>query len=309
MSSAPIAIIDIGTNTFNILIAKIENQQIITLYHNKIPARLGKGGIGQKKISPEAFERGINALIQHQQTAQQYQCETILAAATSMLRDASNADKFCKAAFEKTGITIRILSGTEEATTIYQGVKHAVDLSNKKLIMDIGGGSTEFIIADQQTIYWQKSYNLGITRLYEYFQHSDPITQEEHQQIRKFLQKELHELFTQTKNHQINSLVGSAGTFESYATILAIQQNKKIPEYEDRNCAIKINDFLQLAHWFYISTHEERKQVKGLIELRRDLIVLASILIEEVINGCYINEMQLSTYALKEGWLFSHIQT
>lgn len=305
--SQNIAIIDIGTNTFNLLIVTVDANQFKTLHVGKIAARLGKGGINSGKIADDAFTRGIDAIIEHKNTAEKFNCTQIIAIATSMLRDSENSELFCNSVKEKTGISISIVSGDEEAELIWNGVRHAIDLKGKKLIMDIGGGSTEFIIADHEKIYWKKSYDLGVTRLYEKFNHSDPILPEEKKEIQNYLNEELSELYQQSQLHKITHLIGSAGTFESYATIISLQKNDSIPDFSITSHEILLPDLNNLANWFYLSNHDERKELQGLIELRRNLIVISTILIDAVLTSCSIQKMHLSTYALKEGVVYKNL--
>ena len=176
-----IAILDLGTNTFNMLVAETgNNKEYQILSSTKLPVKLGKGGIDKKEIRPDAITRGLTALEKHLQQSKVLKAEKIIAYATSAIRTARNSDQFLKTIREKFGIEVEIISGDREAELIYYGVKQAVSLDHEKyLILDIGGGSNEVIIADKSQIWWKKSYPLGMTRLVEKFRPSDPITIEE----------------------------------------------------------------------------------------------------------------------------------
>src|SRR4051812_26505417 len=172
-----IAIIDLGTNTFNLLVVEVSERGFKEIYGTKLSVKLGEGGINKNYITAKAFERGIDALKKYKKTIRRYKAERVVALATSAIREASNGDKFINRVKVETGISIKKISGNEEAGLIYLGVRKAVKMSDKKsLIMDIGGGSTEFIIADERKIYWKKSFLLGAARLLEKFNPSDPIT-------------------------------------------------------------------------------------------------------------------------------------
>lgn len=300
-----VAIIDLGTNTFNLLIVEIKGSEFQVLHIGKIAARLGKGGINQGQISEDAFERGLQAMIEHKKTADEFGCKKIIAIATSMMREAKNAKEFIRAVREATKIKIEVVSGDEEAELIWNGVRNAVKMDSPRLIMDIGGGSTEFIIADKERIIWKKSYDLGITRLYEKFPHSDPIDSSELVSFRSYLRRELEELIFLCEKHGIFQMIGSAGSFESYVNMLNWKHNDQDFDFsKNSRVSIPMNEFNQLADWFYSSTRAQRTALPGLIELRRDLIVLASAMIQLVIEECHIRQLELSTYALKEGVLF-----
>src|ERR1035437_880171 len=170
-----IAIIDLGTNTFNIFIAEIlPDKTFQKLYKSKISVKLGEGGINKNHIEEKPFTRGIRALKKHKRTIERLGAEKILAFATAAIRGATNGKDFILAAKKMTGIDVHIISGEREAELIYYGVRSAVKMNHMpSLIMDIGGGSTEFIIANKNEIFWKQSFLLGVARLIEKFKPSD----------------------------------------------------------------------------------------------------------------------------------------
>lgn len=193
-----ISILDLGTNTFNIFIAEIHPDKTYTkLYKSKIAVKLGEGGINNNFIEEKPFERGIRALKKHRKTSKKFGVDKIVAFATSAVRSANNGRDFVLAAKEKTGIDVEVISGEREAELIYYGVKMAVRLNDTpSLIIDIGGGSTEFILANNKEILWKQSFLLGAARLLAKFKPSDPITESELKQIEGHLEKELQPLFS-----------------------------------------------------------------------------------------------------------------
>ena len=151
-----VAVIDLGTNTFNLLIADVDkqNKTFSKVFNEKIASKLGRGGINNRIIVPEAFQRGVEALTQQKQIIDTYNCEKVFAIATSAIRNAENGPDFVSTVKRKLGISIQVISGDEEAELIYKGNRLACDISQKSVILDIGGGSNEFIIADSEKIYW-----------------------------------------------------------------------------------------------------------------------------------------------------------
>ena len=295
------AFLDLGTNTFNLLIVERVASQLQFLHAGKIACRLGKGGITLGKISDEAFLRGIEAMNQHAHTIHQFGVNNIYAFATSMLRDASNSAVFCNEVKRQTGINIHIISGEREAELIWKGVRMAIPFSETSLIMDIGGGSTEFIIANEKEIFWKKSYPLGVTRLYEHFQHSDPILRIEIENITAHISSLLTDLVSACSVYNPSTLIGSAGSFETYAEIISRAYYGKPADFTAHGMSISMQQFLELIEQLKKSNHAERTNMDGLIELRRDLIVMASILCEYVILHCGIEHLRMTTFALKEG--------
>ena len=151
------AVIDIGTNTFHLLIAEIkENQEIKVIFKKTIPVKLGEGGVEKGLIAEAAYQRGIDALIDFRKDLNQYQIKNIKATATAAVRDAANGKDFIDEALAKADIKITIIDGLKEAEYIYLGAKASGVLDQENvLIMDIGGGSVEFIIANDHQIFWK----------------------------------------------------------------------------------------------------------------------------------------------------------
>jgi exopolyphosphatase/guanosine-5'-triphosphate,3'-diphosphate pyrophosphatase len=212
-----LAIIDCGTNTFNMLIVDTKSDGSYTRVHNtRIPVKLGENAINKGFIAPAPFERGINALVTFNLLIKEHEVEKVLALATSAIRDASNCEEFVNAAKTRGGIDIEVIDGDREAELIYLGNREAVDLGNTvSLIMDIGGGSTEYILATKDEILWKRSFNLGAARLLERFEPSDPITEREETEIRGFLGQQLQPVFDAVKKYPPKELIGSSGAFDS----------------------------------------------------------------------------------------------
>lgn len=298
-----IAVIDLGTNTFNLLISQVEkNTAPQNIFQKKIPVKLGEGGINNKKIMSVPFDRGIAALKEFRKNIDEHAAESVIAFATSAIREAINGDEFISVAKQETGFTIRKITGDQEAELIYKGVKNAVHLNNAPaLLMDIGGGSTEFIIANNDTIFWKQSFLLGVSRLLQLFNPSDPIKNEESEKIVNYLQQELTPLIAAVEQYSPNVLIGSSGSFESYADIIAhkfysvdILSNKTSFDFD-------ANQLAQIFTEIIASTLDERKQIKGLIDMRVDMIVMSVLLTQAVIKICNPQKITLSTYSLKEG--------
>ncbi len=299
-----VAIIDLGTNTFNLLIAKLlPSNAYKIIYTNKLSVKLGKGGINKNQLLPDAMERGINALMVYKKVIEQHKIEKTFAFGTSAIREAVNADEFIKKA-EESGIDISILSGDEEAELIYKGVQLALTIGDKPaLVMDIGGGSTEFIIADSDQIFWKQSFLLGVTRLLEKFTPTDPITTGEIFRIEEYLREELKPLIQVLRKFPVSELIGSSGSFDSFAEIIAhrfhvenILKDKTAYVFDLKEVDIIFDELIR-------SSKEQRLATNGLIEMRVDMIVMAVLLTRFVLSELKLSEMRLSAYALKEGAL------
>lgn len=296
-----IAILDLGTNTFNLVIAEKGEQGLpVFIYKKELPVEIGKGGIHKGHIKAEAIERAIKALHLHRKTITEYKVENFFAFATSAVRDAANSKEFTERMRIETGIEIKIVSGEEEAQWIYEGVKYAHVLSDKtSIIMDIGGGSTEFIIANKDKIFWKKSYPLGVTRLYEMFYPSDPMTQEKQQEVEQHISDKLADMFAAAEKHKPLELIGSSGSFDSFAQMIICREGGT---YEAPNgYDFPMKEFDKLYNDLMVSTLEERLKMPGLIQMRAPMFVYSAMLTKLVLDRLSIKRMKLSHYALKEG--------
>jgi exopolyphosphatase/guanosine-5'-triphosphate,3'-diphosphate pyrophosphatase len=303
-----ISVIDLGTNTFNLLIVETGDDQTYKIvYNNKLPVKLGKSGIDKKEIRPDAITRGLNAIERHLLTVHEYHSEKTFAFATSAVRSARNGEQFVKMIYQRFNLEVEIINGVREAELIYYGVKQAVQLNNEKvLILDIGGGSNEFIIADKDNIYWKKSYPLGVARLLAKFRPSDPISIEEIEFISNYLEERLFDLFDEFRKHKITTLIGASGSFETITAM--IREDDRHFESEtgtSPECAnIDLTDFENLYQKLINSTLKERKQMKGLENMRLEMIVIATLIVKFILQKLKLTRLVQSNFALKEGVIY-----
>ncbi len=301
-----IAVIDLGTNTFKLLIAEIgQKNQIVPLFKDKIPVKLGEGGINNNEISHIPFLRGINAMKFHKQNIDKFKVDKIYAFATSAIRSAENGKKFVKKVKAETGIDIKIISGNKEAELIYYGVRQAHPMGKKRhLVMDIGGGSTEFIIANEKKIYWKHSFDLGAARLLERINPSEPITADEIKKLNNYLKKELKPLFDALEEHPTDILIGSSGSFDSLAEMIYHRFHTPENPLVKTDYTFNPDYFEQMYHLIVTSNYDERMKIKGLAPMRVEMIVVAVIFIKFIMQKLKMEEMVLSSYSLKEGVLY-----
>ncbi|MGI4021846.1 MAG: hypothetical protein ACRYFA_10105 [Janthinobacterium lividum] len=304
-----IAVMDLGTNTFHLLIAEKAENSFKEILHLTEAVKLGEGGMKDGLIKAEAFERGLKTMQLFAEKIAIKEALQVHAVATSAIRSTKNGLDFIREVQEKTGIEIEVIDGLQEAGLIYKGVKSSGILSAEKaLILDIGGGSVEFILCDQQEIYWKHSFEIGAQRLQQLFHQVDPITEENIQKLNDYLEEQLQMLFLSVKKHEVQQLIGSAGSFETYAEMIELEKShtfdiKKIKTYD-----FEISDFEQVARWLQHSNHEERLNKKGIIPLRVDMIVVASLLASFIVQKLQILQLSMTTYSLKEGVLMEMLE-
>lgn len=301
-----VAVIDCGTNTFNLLIADLEDGTWKAVFNTKQAVKLGQGGFSKEGIRKERYLVGMDALNIHHESMLNYQVDETYAFATSALREAGNGRQFVSEAKERFGIEIQLIDGDREAALIMKGVRQSLDLEGEvALIMDIGGGSTEYILANNDTLFWKESFPLGVSRLYEQLQAQDPITPEEQNTLEEHLTKVLGSLDDAVKEHPPTLLLGSSGSFDS---IVDMAHFKYGTDRKALANPIESSHFDGLFDALIGSTKYERLLVPGLQPLRADFMVIAMIMIKFTLKRYELTRIHQSNYALKEGVLFELAQ-
>ena len=304
LSLMRLAVIDLGTNTFNLLIVDINGKEHQVVFNTKEAVKIGEGALIASKLRPVPISRAKNALAEYVGIITEYKCDQTFAFATSGIRSTSNGQNFVAEVKDELGLEISIIDGNEEAQLIYDGVNLAIPFSKEpSLVIDIGGGSTEFIIADNSGVLWKKSYKLGISRILQMLEPSDPVKESDLMKLDELLSSELKELVFNCEKFNVQTLVGSSGSFDSFAEMMwadkGISQSTKdiVSEEFDLIEVTKLHSKLILADW------TTRSQIPGLVEMRVETIHLASYLVQWVLEKCALERLLLSTYALKEGVL------
>lgn len=303
------AIIDIGTNTINLLIADIkEDKTYNIILETAYPAKLGKGGINKLTIVPAAIDRGITALKTHLNTIEKYGVDKVVCIATSAMRDASNRSEFIIRAKQELNIDIKVVDGKTEAGLIYDGIKQVMPIGKQPvLILDIGGGSNEFIIASSNGIIWKHSFNLGVARLLDMFTPSDPLTKEEVKKVETHIRTELRPLFTALQQYSIDTLIGASGSFDTVAAMTAAIQHPHLDITQATSYRIQLFYFKELYQKLLKSSYKERLNMNKMAIHRVDTIVIAVIFINFILRELSIEELWQCSFALKEGSIYQII--
>jgi exopolyphosphatase/guanosine-5'-triphosphate,3'-diphosphate pyrophosphatase len=299
-----VAILDLGTNTFHLLIADVKEKDFVVIYKSKKSVKLGQGSIHKNRIAEKSFGRGIVALVNYREALDNHRPDKVFAFATSAIRSSENGEAFVKAAKEQAGFDIEVITGDKEAEFIYFGVKQCIDMRGKpSLIIDIGGGSTEFIIANDLNIFWKHSFNIGAARLLEKFNPSNPVTQEEIVSIEKYLNEQLYPLELALNKFPVERLIGSSGSFDTFAEMIGQRYYQKNILRNRNSYQFDLSQFHELNSMIIHSTKAERVKMKGLVRMRIDMIVIAGICVDYILRKYIMHEMLMSKFALKEGAL------
>jgi exopolyphosphatase / guanosine-5'-triphosphate,3'-diphosphate pyrophosphatase len=305
-----LAVIDCGTNTFNLLIVDLANSKsYYKLLKTRVAVKLGEGGINSGFITPVAFQRAIDAMQTFNNLIKEYGVETTLAFATSAIRDASNGNEFVEKIKTQFNINITVIDGNREAEFIYFGVREAVKLTPAvSLIMDIGGGSTEFILANNQQLLWKESFRIGAARLLEKFSPSDPITENEITSVHRYLDEQLQPLLSTIKTFPPVELIGSSGAFDSIIEMIHGELDGEPLMDSKTEYEVNLHQYHHISTLIKKSNILQRKQIKGLVPMRFDMIVISCIMVDYILQNLHLKKQRISTYSLKEGVLIDFIQ-
>lgn len=298
-----IAIIDLGTNTFKLLVAERPDEKptgLQVLHAEEVSVFLGRGGIEKGEITEEAIARGIATLRELVTKAKDLGAEQLRGFGTSALRNARNGKAFVEKVQVELSLAVDIIHGEEEAGLILDGVRQAVRFGKKPmLVMDIGGGSTEFILATDRSLMWKHSFELGTTRLFERFPAIDPMGMDTQLRMAQHIDAQLEALWSVVDRHWPTTLIGSAGSFDSIASMIALERGTPI---DDDAITLEFGsvEFDALKDKIFAMTRMEREADPGIPAHRVDTIIPALMLIERVLlHG--IENLRWSKYSLKEG--------
>jgi exopolyphosphatase / guanosine-5'-triphosphate,3'-diphosphate pyrophosphatase len=301
MSTRKAAVIDMGTNTFHLLLVELNGIGFNTIYKEKIPVKLGQGGISQNQITQDAQKRAFHTLKHFKNLIDGEKINQVFAFATSAVRNADNGNEFVSKVKEEIGIDIHVISGEEEAQLIYEGINLSGSLNGHvNLMMDIGGGSVEFIIGTSKEVFWKRSFEIGGQRMLDLFHYHDPILPEEVEKLEEYCGQKLQPLIEAIEKYQPSGLVGASGTFDTLIDIYfeSMLQCKLTGKHVFE---LPRADFETIFKMLKTKNRDERLKIPGMIPMRVDMIVVASCLIEFILRYVPVQELVCSHYSLKEG--------
>jgi exopolyphosphatase / guanosine-5'-triphosphate,3'-diphosphate pyrophosphatase len=202
----------------------------------------------------------------------------------------------------KADIDVQTIQGEMEAELIYYGIKAAMDLGKStSLAVDIGGGSVEFIICNNENIFWKGSFEIGGQRLLDMFQNSDPLSVEDTQNLVDYLGEKLVPLFQATDEFKPTTLIGASGTFDTLCEIDCKTKGLDFNIEEEKEYTLMLDSFERIFFELTSKTREERLLIPGMIDMRVDMIVVACSMVYFIIHRLTIQKIRISSYSLKEG--------
>ena len=303
-STQRFAAIDIGTNTILLLIAELGESGTFRVLDDRAEiTRLGAGVDRTRRIGSEGEGRSIQVLKGYLERCGNLGVEEIAAVGTSALRDARNAEDFKARLKQELGLDLRVLSGEEEAAYSYLAVQRGLALEGKEiLVVDVGGGSTEFIWGRGGTLHRSISLNLGSARLTERFLISDPAREEECAQLTVAIDRGLQPLVKDWEvEGKFDTMVGIAGTF---TTLAAIEKGlRQYSHSEVHGSCLSRAEVERQIQLFKEKTVAERKEIPGLEPKRVDVILAGTLLIDRIMALFRIDQVTVSDQGVRYGLL------
>jgi len=308
-SPVRVCVIDLGTNSFHAIIVDAHpNGSYQVVDRLKEMVRLGEHGLDANRLPEDAMQRGLNALKRIKLLAEGWDVREYLSFATSAIREAVNGGEFIQRAREELGLRIRPISGEQEAQLIFQGVSRTEDFAEPSLLVDIGGGSVEFIVVEGDTDVFDTSLKLGAARMTERFVTADPMSDDEQARLRAHFKSELAEVFASCREHGVTTIVGSSGTMKSLVRVTRGQVGGENGSVFQQS--FPVQEVRSALRWVMQATASEREAHPAIEPKRVDQIGAGAVLLDTLCAGLpSVQSVKVSPNALREGMVVHFIET
>ena len=299
-----IGAIDIGTNSMRLLTTDLIDNKLTNRKKYVNTTRIGQGVDENGFITEEAIERNINALKEYHDKCLDYGCEKIYCMGTSALRDSKNRSEFIKRAKDEAGIDVNVVDGEIEAKLGFSGVTNGIDKEGDILVIDIGGGSTEFIFGNKEGIERNVSINIGALRLTEKYL-SEGYSDSAFSDMREFINEQIKDIVSYLNEKEIECVCGIGGTITSLS---AVNQNLEVYSMEKVHGSVITREEVQkMMDKFVSCSDEERKHINGLQPKRADIIAAGTEILICIMDNLSKKEVVVSEYDNLEGIAYSSI--
>jgi exopolyphosphatase / guanosine-5'-triphosphate,3'-diphosphate pyrophosphatase len=305
-----LAAIDVGTNSIHLIVVRVDTRtgRFKIIDREKDVVRLGEGSSDMKYLSRPAIRRGLASLSRFKRVANGAKA-AVRAVGTSAIREAENKDKFLLMVKAKTGISIEIASGVEEARLIYLGILQALPVYQEKvLLIDVGGGSTEFLVGKKGQVLYDNSLKLGAVRLTERFFKKGEYSGKSVKQCREYIKGLLNPIARQLRKIDRQVAVGTSGTILAIAGL--IRSERKVEGITNLNGFSFTADELKsaVAEIVDAALSDSMEELQDLDRERREIIVAGALIVEQLFEGLDLKEMTVSEYGLREGIVLDTIE-
>jgi exopolyphosphatase/guanosine-5'-triphosphate,3'-diphosphate pyrophosphatase len=302
-SATILAAVDIGTLTCRLIIGQIlPGGRLKTLQSERRIVRLGQGVDQARRLRVDAMDRVIAVLKEWRHVIDGYHVEAMILVATSAVRDAANRDEFLDRVKSATGFAVEVITGEEEARCTLLGIRSGLPVGiTDMLALDIGGGSTEFILDKPPQPLTIRSIDIGVVRVSERMLHGDPPTTGQVQQAREWIRKEISTAVTGMDRPAGLAYVGTAGTITSLAAMA-----QKLAAYEPaqiHNYTLAIQTVQELEQRLLSRSKAQRVGMPGLEPGREEVIAAGAIILRTVMDTLDVKIILVSDLGLREGVL------
>jgi exopolyphosphatase/guanosine-5'-triphosphate,3'-diphosphate pyrophosphatase len=303
-----LAAIDIGTNSLHMIVARVRpDLSFEVVDREKEMVRLGAGGLDGKALTPEAMHAALQVLSKFRRLAESHKVDTVVAVATSAVREAENGGEFLKAITQQTGMRARVISGTEEARLIHLAAAYGTGMPGEvSVAIDIGGGSVEITRGAGSRLDQGRSFKLGVIRLTERFVKSDPISARDERKLTRHVDAELGEYVDEIVKAGFDRVVGTSGTILSLGAIASAAQGRP-PGAPLRNRRVTAKQMHRVRKTLTSIDIERRLKVPGLEPRRADLAVAGAILLDTLLQRLGAADITLCDLSLREGLVLDYI--
>ena len=297
-----VAALDLGSNSFHLLVADVHpDGHIAPLVQEKEMLRLGDVVSRHGAIPTTAADQAVATVRRFRMLAEAAGATEILAKATAAIRRASNGGEVVDRIRAETGVHVEVIGGREEARLIFGAVRASIVLDPAPAVcFDLGGGSLEVMVGDASSLMWATSVPLGVARLSADHIHSDPISKRDRRALREAIEEALAPVVAEVATFEPKLAVGSSGTFESLAEMVAARRDEDTPTTLNQ-LTVGREEFLALHQDLMASKAADRLRMEGLDARRVDLIVAGSMVLATAMDQFGFDQLTICEWALREG--------
>jgi exopolyphosphatase / guanosine-5'-triphosphate,3'-diphosphate pyrophosphatase len=303
--------IDIGTNSIHLIVVEFEEglASARVVYKAREMVRLGSGdSLARGELDPQSIERGVAAIERFVDSARGRGVDHIRAVATSAVREASNAERFVRAVEQVTGVRVEVLGELDEARLIYEGVAGGFPIYERVVcIVDIGGGSTEFIVADAHRPHMLESVRLGSLRLYDGFLRGRRDQKAAAGPMVEEIRRVLAPVLARVDEVRFDVVVGTSGTVMGLAALDA--HARGAPVSRVHGYELRLDRLRELQSEMLDMTEAQRKRMPGMNVRRADIIVAGNAVLIEALEGLGAQSLIVSERALRDGVVAEFIES
>ncbi len=304
-----IAALDIGTNSIHVIIVEVRPDRSFEIIdREKEMVRLGSGGLGGRSLTEPAMLAAMHALTKFKRLADSHAVDEIVAAATSAVREARNGRSFLSAVRQRTGIQVRVISGTEEARLIHLAAVYGVDVSRgSAVVVDIGGGSVELTLGTNAKVRVAQSVKLGVIRLTEQFVHTDPVGRGDERQMVQHITDVIAPTVDKIVSLGFDRVIGTSGTILSLGE-LVLADGRTVGSDDLRNRRVSAKQVKRLRKEITGLDLADRLRIPGLDPRRADVAVAGSVLLDTILRLIGADDLTLCDLALREGLVLDYMR-